>query len=349
MDPDSGCTEADDPEENAMQSPGRTLQAIAVAALSLSCLAGKTTDRETPDGSARPVTGKHVLAEDVAAKAVEACPELLALRQNVDRTYARYLEMSSTRGLTKRKKAQRELPALEKQIDKCLQKMEAMCVRELRPEKKRQSELQEAENKLLDRLDRLAERGRDTEKERAKLDALGQRLEAIEEKIEVLETVARPTLPMVPLEEFFFQQRFKLNEQRIRDYRTLAKRFPDFASGRLYIEDLKADVEAAEKSKKTQKAEALERKLKSTLRRFRPLYKRVRKELQGEVNEMETAMKKLGPRVERTMGKRSGKKYQAELSRLEQNLTNLKQCLSLVDRCAEGVIERENREDEGNE
>jgi DNA repair exonuclease SbcCD ATPase subunit len=316
---------------------------LAIAALLMPAAAAKDED-----GADAPVKKEHAGGKQAAEKkdvprdealldpavveaAQEICPDMLEARQKADELYVQYRQMALTRGLKKRKEADKDLPEVMDDLKDLDEDLADMYEDEMEPRKKLREKYIEEENKNLERLGRLEDRGRDTEKLDAKADEITAKLKQLEEVIEVLRAVGQTTYDIQDPRQVLIKAIVKPSLTQEAELKRLQTDYPDLFEGRLYIEHLGADLDEARlNNDEKKKLRKIERHMEQVQEKFADMAADVCEDFDEAREDLDEEKEKLMPKIERTMGKRSGRKYQEELSKLERKIETNRDCRRLL-------------------
>lgn len=298
----------------------------------------KEEKSHSSEDTKKQITEKYLLDDETTAKVNELAPEIVELRKEADRLYACYRTLLFARGQDAWKEAQKELPGIEKSLEKYLLKLETECEKLTKPMQKEQERLQHEEAELLERMEKLDERGKRSEKYEKQADDVTAALTRIENEIESLRKAALPPYEVGSPNSLFLEELLGLNQQQMRVLKAVEREHPEFVEGRIYLEHLVTDINAPEKTDSENDPDKMKRRYEAAARKFSGILTAIREEYSSLLKDLEGQEEKLTLRVEKTAGKRSGQKYQEALSNLEKQIDSARDAVRFLDLFGKGIV-----------
>jgi hypothetical protein len=323
----------------------RSAAVLVLACLTLVLPAKDTADKESAKDEAKEPFS--TLKKETLAKAKENpdLAEILELRGELDQLLHEYRTHALTEGVRAHAQAIRKLPTLVRRAEKIQDKLASQTERMLKPVEKELAKAKEKEGKILRKLEKLQERGRQDQIDEAgkEADELRAKIEKDTETAELIREVGMPTAQFSPPDELLLQQMAKFNEQEEKSLRALIKKEGDLIAGRLMILHLEADLKAASEGTKEHppdknRAAAIERQLKQVNRKFAKyfldLWEPIAEREKGLTEEKEALTEKVDSLGE----KPSARKYQQELSSVSNKLQGMQRTTGLYRKIVRGTL-----------
>ncbi|MBT3379482.1 MAG: hypothetical protein HN742_42815 [Lentisphaerae bacterium] len=275
--------------------------------------------------------------QETLARAERLCPDLLKLRLELDELYAHYRQLKLTFGTRAARIAAKQTPRLKRTLEKKGLALKKLHEKALAPLTSQTERIKKDEGKLLERISKLEDRGRDTSKYDAELDKIVARLEELETATETVERVGVPMFSTKGTEHLALNHLIKPDEREEATLSSLMKKFPKLIEYRLKLEHLRHDLATARSPDPESRAaplspEKVEKSMRSVERSLRNGVGKIRAPYDKQLAEITKLDEKLTAKVERAGARASALKYQQQLNDLAAKVEGVKRTLKLLDR-----------------
>jgi DNA-binding ferritin-like protein len=290
------------------------------------------------------------VAPETLAKAKELpeLKEILELRGELDTLLHEYRTRAMTKGTRAHPQAIRKLPSLVRQAEKIQKKLDSATQDLLEPIEKQLEKNKEEEAKLLRKLDKLRDKGKDSKTKDAEKEAdqLRTEIERGTSASEIIREVGMPTARFSEPAILLLEELVEPNEQEEKSLRSFLKNEEDLIQGRLLILHLQADLETAQKGTEGQpadhdRAKAIERQLKQVNRKFAKYFLDIWEPIEEKENDLEKEKDQLSEKIDSLGDKPAARKYQEKLSDVSNKLQSIQRSSQLYKKIIRGTLAAE--------
>lgn len=291
------------------------------------------------EGLALPLRDRKEVVQE--AKAV--APELLEVRLKLDGIYEEYCGQRMTLGTRAQKAASRRASTLVRNLTAGNAQLGKLYERARAPYERTKKALLGEQGKLLDRINKLEERGRDTSRDDKKVATIDGKLADVEKVLELLTEVGVPDFTLEGTEHMLIRSLVKPTLQLEPTFDAILRKHPELVEARLTVAHLSADLGQAgskpsEKGSPAVDPARVQRALDAATEDLQERLADTRKDYEEELEEIKEEDAKLTAKAGRYAGKSSAAKYREPLERLaarSERLQDILKALALFEGKAE--------------
>ena len=294
---------------------------------------GKKAEKDG-EGEGAKWAGGGVGLEVAYERAAKVCPELLAVREGVDRLFTRYAKLQSTLGTKETKLAQREAPGVRKELEKGLEKLKVGPDQAVVPYERSRKDLKRKEGELIKQVSRLEKGNRPADKQNKELEKLGDELTKVEESLEVVREIGTPEMSLARCDHMVLYALLHPDERQEPVLQRFIVQSPKLLEARIQIEQLHADLETAGVAGEGKEAKDAVAKIEAELDRVKEEFKKewdkVNAQYAEELRTLKAQEAELSAIAEKSQGKPAGTKARQQLDVVTSRLDGLAPAVDML-------------------